>query len=76
MGGGIRGSVFPSGYNTIAVRGRKAKLLDALAAACVRVYEDIENEDCMNDEEYGDGDINWDAKATNAVRRSGITSAY
>lgn len=76
LGGGVRGSVFASGYNTISVTGRKAKLLGTLAAACIRVYLDIENEAGANDEEDEDGDINWDARATNASRDAGIRSAY
>ena len=75
MGGGIRGSIFPSTFSP-SIKGRKAELLDALAAACVRAYESAENDYGMNNEEDDDGDINWDAKATNAVRRTGATSAY
>ena len=47
LGGGIRGSIFPSTFAP-KIKGRKADLLSALADACVRVYENIENENRMN----------------------------
>lgn len=75
MGGGVRGSIFPSTFDK-AIVGRKANLLNALANACVRVYQDIENESEMNEELDCEGEINWDSMATKAVRNAGITSAY
>ena len=75
LGGGIRGSIFPSGFSN-KITGRKADLLTALSEACVRVYEDIENESALNDDEYPDGDINYDAQATKGARKAGIKSAY
>ena len=56
MGGGIRGSIFPSTFCQL-IKGRKAEMLTALAETCVRVYENTENENGMNDEEDSDGDI-------------------
>lgn len=75
LGGGLRGSIFPSGYSK-AVIGKTAKKLDAIAAACVRVYENLESETGVNDETYEDGDINWDAIGTRASRAAGVESGY
>ena len=58
------------------ITGRKEKLLNELAQACVRVYESIEDENEMNDEEYPDGDTNWEAIGTKKSRQAGIRSAY
>lgn len=73
LGGGIRGSVTGSGYNK-NVPAKKAALLDELSEACKRAYLNAEGD--MNDEEDEDGEVNWDAKATNASRKAGIISAY
>lgn len=75
LGGGVRGAIFPSTFSPI-IKGAKAALLNELAAACVRVYNSIENDADLNDEQDIEGDINWDAKATNAARAAGIKSAY
>lgn len=75
LGGGLRGSIFASSFSD-RITGRKAKLLSELASACVRVYENIENGSGLNDEEYPDGDTNWEAKGTNQSRKAGIISAY
>jgi hypothetical protein len=72
LGGGLRGSIFPSTFSD-RIEEKKAKLLRELADACVRVYEYVENGCGMNDEE---GNTNWDAKGTNACRDDGIISAY
>jgi len=73
LGGGIRGSITSGGYND-AITGRNAKVLDAISEACKRVYLFMEGD--MNDEEYEDGETNWDAMATKSARNSGIVSAY
>ena len=75
LGGGLRGSIQISSYSSEIV-GKKKELLDLLLEACVRVYEDIENESGLNDEEYEDGETNWDALATKMSRQAGISSAY
>jgi len=75
LGGGLRGSIFASSFSG-RITGRKAKLLLELAKACVRVYENTESENGLNDEEYPDGDTNWEAIGTEQSRRSGIISAY
>jgi len=75
LGGGLRGAIFASDFNP-KVSGRKRQLLEELADACVRVYENIENDAHMNDEEDENGETNWDAKGTNASRNAGIISAY
>ena len=76
LGGGMRGSIFPSDYSDEITDRRKRQLLDAIAAACVRVYESIENEAGLNTEESPDSETNWEAIATRKARQSGITSAY
>ena len=73
LGGGVRGAIFASGFDKM-ITGRKAELLNELSAACIRAYEHAEGE--MNNELDEDGDTNWDAVATKASRRAGITSAY
>jgi hypothetical protein len=75
LGGGIRGQIFASTFNT-KITGRKKSLLYALANACVRVYKNIEDSAKMNDEEDSDGGTNWDAVATKATRDAGIKSVY
>jgi hypothetical protein len=75
LGGGLRGSIQTSSYSSEIV-GKKKELLDLLLEACVRVYEDIENESGLNDEEYEDGETNWDALGTKMSRQAGISSAY
>lgn len=75
LGGGIRGSIFVSGFSE-AITGRKAQLLKELGLACVRVYKAIEDEQNLNDELSEDDQINWEAMGTNAARKAGIKSAY
>ena len=75
LGGGIRGAIFAGDYSS-EITGAPAIILDDIGAACCRVYEYIENEERMNDEEYEDGDTNWEAKGTNMARRAGTISAY
>jgi hypothetical protein len=76
LGGGLRGSIFASDFGRDYVSKRVAALLDALSAACVRVYENIENDNYMNDEESPDGGTNWEAVGTNSCRNAGVISAY
>lgn len=75
LGGGLRGSIFPSGFSK-AVTGEKAEMLSELAKACVRAYENAENDSGMNDEQDADGDTNWDALGTKKCRAAGVRSAY
>jgi hypothetical protein len=49
LGGGLRGSIFESGYSK-EVEKKKAKLLDELAKACIRVYEYCEKENNIEDD--------------------------
>jgi hypothetical protein len=74
LGGGVRGSIFPSGFNQ-SITGKKAVILEALSHACVRAYENAEDECGLNDD-YEEGETNWDAAATKASRAAGIRSAY
>lgn len=75
LGGGIRGSVFASDFDT-EIQGEKRELLEELGQACVRVYIDLENESGLNNDVDEDGETNWDARATNAARQNGTRSAY
>ena len=75
LGGGIRGSIFPSGFSK-AISKKKAAILNALANACARVYKNIEDQDNLKEEEEEDGGTNWDAAATNGARKAGLISAY
>ena len=74
LGGGVRGAVTVSGYNK-SVGASVAKILDALAEACKRAYINAEDEIGFNDD-YEDGETNWDAEATRASRVAGVVSAY
>jgi len=74
LGGGVRGSITASGFNRETITGAKAKWLNVLALACIRVYENAEGD--MNNEQDEDGEPNWDAMATNKARKHGIKSAY
>jgi len=47
LGGGLRGSIFGSDFSK-EITDRKAQLLNALSDACVRVYENIDNEEIEN----------------------------
>lgn len=75
LGGGIRGSIFPSTFSK-EITGEKEELLKELANACVRAYENAENRSGLNDEEYADGETNWEARATKDARNAGRISAY
>lgn len=75
LGGGLRGSIFASGYNK-EVTGRKAQWLNALADACIRVYNWIEQGEGLQAEEDADGETNWDNVGTKSSRNAGIVSAY
>ena len=48
LGGGLRGSIFASDYSD-RVTGKKARLLDELGKACVRVYEAVDHEEIEDD---------------------------
>lgn len=77
LGGGLRGAICcTDGFENHGVPKRKAELLNAFSEMCKRVYQNIEDEDGMNDEVDGDGETNWEAKGTNASRIAGIVSAY
>jgi hypothetical protein len=73
LGGGVRGSISQSGFHPSIV-GRKRKLLEAISEACVRVYQNLEDETGLNDD--SEDEPNWDARATKANRDAGIISAY
>lgn len=75
LGGGLRGSVCTSDFNKVEGK-RKQKLVEELLNACKRAYLNAENEAGLNDEEYEDGDTNWDALGTSRVREAGISRSY
>jgi len=70
-GGGLRGAICVSTYSK-EITGKKKELLDELLAACKRAYESLENGSGLNDDEYPDGDTNWEAQGTKAARAAGI----
>ena len=74
LGGGVRSSIFPSDYADEITGKKKRELLNAIAEACVRVYENIENDSGLNDE-GDDNEPNWEARATYGARQQGIRSA-
>lgn len=77
LGGGVRGAIFFGGFGVKYVESKQtAKLIQALGEATVRVYNNLENESGLNDEEDEGGETNWDALATKNVRKSGVRSAY
>jgi hypothetical protein len=77
LGGGVRGSIFFGGFGVKYVENKQtAKLIQALGETTVRVYKNLEDESRLNNEQYEDGDTNWDAIATRKVRKSGVRSAY
>lgn len=75
LGGGLRGVIFASTFNH-NITGVKAKLLEAIASACVRVYNNIEIEAGFQDETDEDDNINWENTGTILVRKQGIEPAY
>lgn len=75
LGGGLRGTIFPSNFSD-KIKGTKANLLKELANACVRAYQNDEDGTGLNDDEYPDGETNWEALGTKMTRRAGTRSAY
>lgn len=75
LGGGLRGGVATSEYNRVEGK-RKMRLVQELLEACRRAYISAEDEMGMNEEEYEDGDTNWEALGTARVRAAEIFRAY
>lgn len=73
LGGGLRGSVCTGGYSE-KITGKKKELLDELLAACARAYMNAENDCGLNNDEYPDGETNWEAQGTKAIRTAGVKS--
>ena len=74
LGGGLRGAITGSDYDR-ELPGYAAKLIDKFCAECKNRYNEIENSTGLNEEEYEDGETNWDAIGSNASRLAGIVSA-
>lgn len=74
LGGGLRGAIAGSGYGKELPDYAKERL-DAFAKACKRRYNEIEDGEGLNSD-YPDGETNWDARGTKAIRKNGIVSAY
>ncbi len=64
LGGGLRGSIFKSGFSK-EIPGRTARLLDELAEACIRVYKYCENKSGIEDDAINTG-----------IGRVNVRSAY
>ena len=75
LGGGIRGSIVQSDYSKDLPK-KVSEKIDQFTLACKARYQDIENDSGLNDEEYSDGETNWDAIGTNRIRKAGVKSAY
>jgi len=75
LGGGLRGSICRSDYSD-KLPSKIARKIDMLIEACAKRYEEIENGGGLNEEEYPDGDTNWEAQGTNRCRNAGVVSAY
>lgn len=75
LGGGLRGAICKSPYHD-PKNEDQAETLEAILKACKRCYLNIENEIGLNEEEYEDGETNWDAMGTNKMRAQGVASAY
>jgi hypothetical protein len=67
LGGGIRGRIQESEYHHAPKKAHK--FLAWAVEHAKQEYERIENEGGLNNEEYEDGETNWDAIATNRVRQ-------
>jgi len=75
LGGGLRGSINRSDYAK-ELPAKYAKRIDTFTRECKNRYLAIENGEGLNNEEYPDGDTNWDAIGTNRSRVAGVKSAY
>ena len=75
LGGGLRGSIVASDFNK-QVKEKTAKLLKEIGNACKRIYENIEAENGLTDEEDTDGETNWENLGTHRSRLAGVVSAY
>lgn len=75
LGGGLRGSINRSDFSK-DMPAKYAKRIDSFTRECKNRYLAIENGEGLNDEEYPDGDTNWDAIGTNRSRAAGVKSAY
>lgn len=81
LGGGLRGSIFttastPTTFVENGIPKYIAIKLNSLCDALKARYIALESLCGLNDEEYEDGDTNWDAIGTNSARDAGIVSAY
>lgn len=75
LGGGLRGTINASDFSN-DITGSTRELLEAIANACVRAYNYYENETGLQDEEYPNGETNWENLGTNKSRQAGVVSAY
>lgn len=75
LGGGLRGAIFASDFDS-KMPEKYADPLRIFARVCVTKYKEMEDEMHLNDEEYPDGETNWEAMGTNASRNAGIISGY
>jgi len=75
LDGGLHGSINRSDYAK-ELPAKYAKRIDAFTRECKNRYLAIENGEGLNDEEYPDGDTNWDAIGSNRSRAAGVKSAY
>lgn len=75
LGGGLRGAIVRSDYSK-ELPAKYARRIDSFTRECRARYLEIENDANLNNEEYPDGETNWDAIGSNRSRLAGIKSAY
>ena len=75
LGGGLRGAIVASNYNS-SITGVKADLLNAIGKAIIRAYNYYEAGDGLQDETDENSEINWENLGTNKSRQAGVISAY
>lgn len=75
LGGGMRGSLLSSPFDRVSYRYARERI-EGFIQACRDFYSLCELENGLQDEEYPDGETNWDNVATKAARAAGVVSAY
>jgi hypothetical protein len=75
LGGGLRGSLLSSPFDRVSLKYARERI-EGFIQACRDFYDLCEMENGLQDEEYPDGETNWDNMATNAARAAGVVSAY
>lgn len=75
LGGGLRSTINRSDYAK-ELPAKYARRIDSFTRECKARYLAIESGAGLNNEEYEDGETNWDAIGTNKSRVAGVKSGY